>query len=77
MKLKGKKAIITTRVNEIAPGATPYDSSKEGFITEGIPPVRAGTPKNQANAAVFLASEDSSWMTRQVMVVDGGHTLSY
>ena len=64
------------RINAIAPGSTPYDSSKEGFAIEGIPLIRAGTPEDQANAAVFLASEDSAWMTGQVMVVDGGHILS-
>jgi len=65
------------RVNAIAPGSTPYDSSEEGFITEGIPLNRTGTPEDQADAAVFLASDDSSWMTGHVIVVDGGHTLSY
>ncbi|GAB4232796.1 MAG: hypothetical protein Tsb0021_11560 [Chlamydiales bacterium] len=64
------------RVNAIAPGSTPYDSSGEGFVTEGIPLVRTGTPKDQANAAaVFLASDDSSWMTGHTMVVDGGQSL--
>lgn len=65
------------RVNAIAPGSTPYSSSAEGFVNEGIPLGRSGTPEEQANAAVFLASNDSSWMTGHIMVVDGGHTLSY
>ena len=65
------------RVNAIAPGSTPYDNSAEGSVMEGIPLLRTGTPEDQANAAVFLVSDDSSWMTGQVLVVDGGHSLSY
>lgn len=64
------------RVNAIAPGYTPYNSSKEDLVPESIVLKRNGTPEDQANAAVFLASEDASWITGHVMVVDGGDTLS-
>ena len=33
---------------------------------------RFGSPSDVAEAAVFLASRDSDWMTGQVMSVDGG-----
>jgi NAD(P)-dependent dehydrogenase (short-subunit alcohol dehydrogenase family) len=65
------------RVNAIAPGATPYDSDETGMATDSIPLGRVGTPEDQAKAALYLASEDSSWMTGHVMVIDGGQSLSF
>ncbi|MEM2983084.1 MAG: SDR family oxidoreductase, partial [Candidatus Bathyarchaeia archaeon] len=34
--------------------------------------LRAGRPEEIASVAVFLASEDSSYITGQTIVVDGG-----
>lgn len=65
------------RVNAIAPGATPYSNDVDPSLLEEIPMKRAGLPQDQANAAVFLASEESSWMTGQIMVIDGGQSLSF
>jgi NAD(P)-dependent dehydrogenase (short-subunit alcohol dehydrogenase family) len=65
------------RVNAIAPGATPYNNDIDPNLLKGIPMKRPGLPEDQANAAVFLASEESSWMTGQIMVVDGGQSLSF
>ncbi len=65
------------RVNAIAPGATPYRDDIDPPLLEGIPLKRAGLPEDQANAAVFLASEESSWMTGQIMTIDGGQSLSF
>ena len=39
---------------------------------EGIPLKRAGQPADIANAAVFLASDLSQYITAQVLGVDGG-----
>ena len=36
---------------------------------------RFGTPEDQAKDALFIASEESSWMTGQSLVVDGGQSL--
>jgi len=36
---------------------------------------RPGTPEEVGHAAVFLASEDASYITGQLIVVDGGNTI--
>jgi len=66
------------RVNALAPGyiatdmtAVLPDKVKEVML-EKIPLKRMGTPQDIANAALFLASDDSSYITGQVLPVDGG-----
>ena len=67
------------RVNAIAPGPieTPMlhgmgsGSAGSGFL-DHLPMGRVGSPDEIARAAVFLCSEDSSYMTGHVLAVDGG-----
>lgn len=40
-----------------------------------IPFARKGTPEEVAKAIAFLLSEDSSYMTGTVQVIDGGYTV--
>jgi NAD(P)-dependent dehydrogenase (short-subunit alcohol dehydrogenase family) len=73
-------APLRIRVNCIAPGAidTPGASSTnmDAKATEAmlapIPMHRKGKPEEISNAVLFLASDESSYMTGSVMVVDGG-----
>ena len=66
------------RVNCIAPGFIDTDMTqavKEDIRNawiEQIPLKRAGKPEDVANAALFLASDLSSYITGQVLGVDGG-----
>ena len=69
-------------VNGIEPGNILTDGMKEhrsaAFIKmmeEGIPLGRLGTPRDVANAALFLASDDASYITGTTIIVDGGQTL--
>lgn len=64
-------------VNAVAPGAiqTPGAQMSEEVTNQTltmIPLARMGQPEDIANAVVFLASEKSSYITGQVIVVDGG-----
>jgi glucose 1-dehydrogenase len=67
-------------VNNIAPGAieTPMDAPLEQDPDEmkkllaEIPLGRMGKPEEVANLALFLASEDSSYVTGSTLFVDGG-----
>jgi NAD(P)-dependent dehydrogenase (short-subunit alcohol dehydrogenase family) len=66
------------RVNAIAPGLIKTElaravwEAREAVLTAQLPTRRLGTPQDVANAAVFLASDNSSWITGQTLVVDGG-----
>jgi NAD(P)-dependent dehydrogenase (short-subunit alcohol dehydrogenase family) len=47
----------------------------EPWAAEDKPLGRAGLPSDIANAALWLASSESSWVTGQAIVVDGGLTV--
>jgi len=73
-------APFNIRVNCIAPGAidTPGthtmdmdEKAKEAMVAP-VPMKRWGKAEEIANAVLFLASDESSYMTGSVMVVDGG-----
>jgi NAD(P)-dependent dehydrogenase (short-subunit alcohol dehydrogenase family) len=44
--------------------------------TAQIPLGRMGTPQDVANLALFLASQDSSWLTGAAIPLDGGVTAA-
>lgn len=64
-------------VNGIGPGwvETPSSSPEEVFAGEQAPIGRPGTPDEIGQVALFLASEESSFVTGQLIVADGGNTL--
>jgi NAD(P)-dependent dehydrogenase (short-subunit alcohol dehydrogenase family) len=70
------------RCNAIAPGYIAYQPGQlrvarqsTGNTPEGIPLGRFATPEDTANAALFLASDDSAFITGQVLIVDGGASV--
>ena len=64
-------------VNCIGPGWIQTASSAESEIVAGhhTPAGRPGTPEEVGHVAVFLASEEASYLTGQLIVVDGGNTI--
>jgi NAD(P)-dependent dehydrogenase (short-subunit alcohol dehydrogenase family) len=50
------------------------DEQLWGEIMAKIPLGRVGTPEDVAYAALFLASDESSWITGSSLMVDGGYT---
>ncbi len=76
------------RVNSVSPGTvdTPMlaravalsdDQAKARAGFDAIHPIgRVGTPKEIARAAVFLASDESSFVTGSNLMIDGGYTVA-
>jgi 3-oxoacyl-[acyl-carrier protein] reductase len=69
------------RVNAIAPGPTDTgalakiagDYAQE--MLKSMPIKRLGQPKDMADAALFLLSDEASWITGHILNVDGGQLM--
>lgn len=73
-------AAMGIRVNSVHPGFLPAmrtsnpPPERAGYITSRVPLGRAGTLDEVANAVLFLASDEASYVTGAELVVDGGFT---
>ena len=75
------------RVNAIAPGSIEFpggiwaerkaaNPQLYQAVLRSIPWGRLGRPEEVANAALFLCSDAGSWVTGQILAVDGGQLLA-
>ena len=76
--------ICNIRANCVAPGQTitpeeeveiaadPHEARLQREYLRRIPLQRAGVPRDQAMAVLFLASDDAAWISGQTLIVDGG-----
>jgi NAD(P)-dependent dehydrogenase (short-subunit alcohol dehydrogenase family) len=72
---------INIRVNAIAPGPTDTpatrtqagDAARE--LVKGLALKRMGQPEDMVGACLFLLSDESAWLTGQIINVDGGQVF--
>ena len=70
------------RINAVAPGPIETgmlnrftgSADRKAALLKTVPLGRVGDPADIARAAVFLASENASFITGQILTVDGGKT---
>ncbi|MCX2980340.1 SDR family oxidoreductase [Halieaceae bacterium IMCC14734] len=69
------------RINAIAPGPTDTPALERNAgdyaqeMLKSMPIKRLGQPEDMANAALFLLSEQASWITGHILNVDGGQFM--
>jgi len=69
------------RVNAIAPGPTDTEATRTQAgdaakdLVKGLALKRMGQPEDMVGACLFLLSDESSWVTGQILAVDGGQTF--
>jgi 3-oxoacyl-[acyl-carrier protein] reductase len=64
-------------VNNVAPGwiGTGSSTEEEQVAARNTPMGRAGSPEEVADLIAFLASDESTYITGQMIVIDGGNTI--
>jgi NAD(P)-dependent dehydrogenase (short-subunit alcohol dehydrogenase family) len=77
-------AAFGVRVNAVAPGPTDTglldrftgSADRKAGLIAGVPLKRAGRPEEMAQAILFLASDKASFVTGQILDVNGGRSAS-
>lgn len=84
LNLAAELAHRNIRVNAIAPGPTDTEATRsvvpvefQDSIVSGLMLKRMGQPEDMVGALKFLLSDDASWVTAQILAVDGGHIVRF
>ena len=85
MSLAMTLAPYNIRVNAVAPGPVPTDMNPQlqtdaaaiAAWTGSIPLHRLGSPDDFAGICIYLASDESSWVTGTHICIDGGYTALF
>jgi NAD(P)-dependent dehydrogenase (short-subunit alcohol dehydrogenase family) len=75
-----KPGFVDTPMSILPDGSHEYDSDwfRDIYVKHGrIPLRRAGTPADMAGPAFFLCSDDSQYVTGQILSVDGGASATF
>ncbi|MGW0894719.1 SDR family oxidoreductase [Saccharopolyspora sp. NPDC002578] len=78
----GVELAPNVRVNAVAPAvvktkfATALYAEDEDGVSAGYPLKRLGVPDDIGGAAAYLLSDEASWVTGQILTLDGGLTLT-
>jgi 3-oxoacyl-[acyl-carrier protein] reductase len=82
-QLAGELGAQRIRVNAVAPGlivtegtAGSYDGDRQARRARAVPLGRVGRPADVANVVSFLVSDESSYVSGQIIAVDGGITAA-
>ncbi len=69
------------RINAVAPGPTDTEATRNQVgeyaeqLVKDLPLKRLGTTKDMADACLFLLSDEASWITGQIVNIDGGQVF--
>jgi NAD(P)-dependent dehydrogenase (short-subunit alcohol dehydrogenase family) len=72
---------MNIRVNAIAPGPTDTEATRTqagdhvNTLVQGLALKRVGQPQDMVGACLFLLSDEASWVTGQILNVDGGQVF--
>jgi NAD(P)-dependent dehydrogenase (short-subunit alcohol dehydrogenase family) len=72
---------MNIRVNAIAPGPTDTEATRVQAgeaakeLVKGLALKRLGQPEDMVGAAIFLLSDESAWVTGQILAIDGGQVF--
>jgi 3-oxoacyl-[acyl-carrier protein] reductase len=73
--IAGRSVVVTGASKGIGKGLSALGPDSVRSMAASVPPKRLGTVEDVGYAALFLASQEASYITGQTIIVDGGQIL--